>query len=114
MALTVTKKIYADKLLDPQWQRRKSAIQIRDEFTCQKCGDKDKTLHVHHRHYVPGREPWDYPDNLLVTLCFKCHKEEELYADIAIQLVPVLHHYGYFNSEIKDILNKLIEDRSKK
>ncbi len=109
----ISKKIYAEKLLNPQWQKTKSSIQIRDQFTCQKCGAKDKELHVHHRHYIPGREPWDYPETLLVTLCKHCHGEEELYSDIGENMLPVLHQYGYFNSEIKDILNKLIKDRIK-
>lgn len=111
MAIPIAKRIYAEKLLDPLWQQKKSSIQIRDQFTCQKCGDKKTELHVHHRHYISGRLPWDYPDNLLITLCKPCHMEEELYADIGQNMLQVLHNYGYFNTEIKDILNKLIESR---
>lgn len=112
--LPISKILYREKLLDPLWQQRKSAIQIRDQFTCQKCGAKDKTLHVHHRHYVTGRNPWDYPDNLLITLCAPCHADEELYADIGQNMLEVLHNYGYFNTEVRDILNKLIQDRTEK
>lgn len=114
MALPISKKVYADKLLLPAWQKRKTEIQIRDNFTCQKCGDDKTQLQVHHRHYVLGRDPWDYPDNLLVLLCSHCHAEEELYANIGAELTPVLHNYGVFNSEIKDFLNKLIEERIEK
>jgi hypothetical protein len=28
---------------------------------------------VHHRIYISKKEPWDYPDDLLVTLCEGCH-----------------------------------------
>lgn len=106
-------RTYREKLLDPKWQQRKSAIQIRDKFTCQKCGNKNETLSVHHRHYIKGRQPWDYPDNLLVLLCATCHKEEEDYADIGENILPVLHQYGFFNSDIKNILNKLIDEKLK-
>jgi hypothetical protein len=71
------KSEYAKKLLDPRWQKRKSEIQIRDDFTCQACGDKSTTLHVHHRWYERGRDPWDYPDSALVLLCVTCHDFEK-------------------------------------
>ena len=111
---TIAKRIYSEKLLDPLWQQKKSSIQIRDQFTCKKCGDKKTELHVHHRHYVNGRLPWEYPDELLVTLCKNCHAEEELYANIGNEMLQVLHHYGYFNTDIKDILNGLIDKKVNK
>jgi 5-methylcytosine-specific restriction endonuclease McrA len=46
---------YKEQLLDPRWQRRRLEILQRDEFTCQKCLSKDKTLHVHHIDYIKGR-----------------------------------------------------------
>lgn len=46
----------------------------RDKFTCQCCYDTEQTLHVHHRYYVQGRDPWSYPMFSLVTLCVNCHK----------------------------------------
>lgn len=106
-----TRSRYHEKLLDSRWQQRKTSIQIRDQFQCQKCKVKDQTVHVHHRHYLHGRDPWDYPDALLVLLCAKCHKEEEECAEVIKQMAPVLHHYGYFNTEIKDAINKLIESK---
>lgn len=106
-----TKKRYAEKLLDQRWQQRKTSIQIRDQFTCQKCGAKNETVHVHHRHYIGGRDPWDYPDELLVLLCKKCHKEEEECSGIIYDLAQALHQFGYFNTEIRDEINKLIESK---
>lgn len=112
-----TKKRYSEKLQDARWQQMKSSIQIRDEFTCQKCKRDRHTLppgvmlHVHHRHYLTGRDPWDYPDNLLVLLCAECHHEEEECAEVLKELVPALHNFGYFNTEIRDEINKLIESR---
>ncbi len=48
----------------------------RDDFTCKKCGDVESTLHVHHKFYVFGREPWEYENDELITLCWECHEEE--------------------------------------
>ncbi len=67
---------YAEFYRDPRWQKKRLAIMSRDEWTCQDCGDTEDTLHVHHRYYVKGRKPWEYPDEALVTLCASCHKDE--------------------------------------
>jgi hypothetical protein len=32
-------------------------------------------LHVHHKYYVQNKNPWEYPDEALVTLCASCHFE---------------------------------------
>jgi hypothetical protein len=70
------KRTYAEKLRDPRWQKRRLEILNRDEFTCRSCGDSESTLHVHHRCYISGKEPWEYEDDYLVTLCEDCHKSE--------------------------------------
>lgn len=67
---------YSEKLLDPRWQRRRLEILSRDDFTCRHCESKTRTLHVHHRYYITGREPWEYPDVALETLCTDCHGME--------------------------------------
>lgn len=67
---------YSEKLKDPRWQRKRLAILDRDNFTCQHCQDTTKTLHVHHLDYLHGKEPWDYDDTFLLTLCEDCHQAE--------------------------------------
>lgn len=69
---------YSEKLKDPRWQRKRLEILNRDDFTCQHCHDRTKTLHVHHLDYEYGKEPWDYPDEYLITLCEVCHEEESI------------------------------------
>ena len=32
-------------------------------------------LNIHHKYYVQGKAPWDYPDNALETLCIDCHRK---------------------------------------
>ena len=76
---TMTEKItYSEKLKDPRWQKKRLEILNRDKFTCQNCGDETKTLHVHHKLYIHGCEPWDYEDKYLLTLCYSCHEDEEV------------------------------------
>lgn len=70
------KEAYRKKLLDPRWQKQRLKILERDEWTCQMCFDSENTLHVHHRYYEKGFEPWEYADEALVALCADCHAEE--------------------------------------
>ena len=65
---------YTDTLKDPRWQRKRMEIFQRDNWTCRNCMDAGTQLHVHHKDYLPGRMPWEYPDELMVTLCDHCHK----------------------------------------
>lgn len=67
---------YWQLLQDPRWQKKRLEIFERDEFRCQFCGDKESTLTVHHRFYIKGRSPWEYPDWALVTLCNECHDQD--------------------------------------
>jgi len=67
------KKSYSDLLKDPRWQKKRLEIMERDKFKCCDCCDGDIELHVHHKVYIKGNNPWEYPDDLLVTLCKDCH-----------------------------------------
>lgn len=66
---------YSEKLKDPRWQRKRLEILNRDGFKCLACGDAKSTLHVHHCYYVSKREPWEYPNESLLTFCAKRHKD---------------------------------------
>jgi len=80
-------KSYADKLLDPRWQRRRLEILKKSEFSCIKCESTNQTLHVHHLLYEKGKDPWDYSDKLLLPLCKQCHKEV---ADVQANITKLL------------------------
>jgi ribosomal protein S27E len=86
---------YRDQLLDPRWQRRRLEILQRDEFTCQKCLSKDKTLHVHHIEYIKGKMAWEYENYYLKTLCLDCHQLEELLKKQKKNLLKNLKLEGY-------------------
>jgi hypothetical protein len=68
---------YAEKLKDPRWQRKRLEIMDRDGWFCQYCSNENNTLNVHHKIYIPNKEPWDYPNDYLITLCDICHKKEK-------------------------------------
>lgn len=65
---------YAIKYKDPCWQKKRLEVMQRDEFSCVCCGEAKEMLNVHHSYYVAGRDPWEYPDSSLITLCHRCHK----------------------------------------
>lgn len=52
---------------------------IQDEvrkWNCTNCPNgigNGETLHVHHKKYIFGREPWEYDDDNFLTLCENCH-----------------------------------------
>lgn len=101
---------YSEKLRDPRWQRKRLEILNRDKFTCIQCKCTDKTLHVHHCFYEWGRDPWDYPDTSLITLCETCHEDESALADMKKLVITELSargalswHYDSIACDIHDI-----------
>lgn len=91
---------YYDKLKDPRWQKKRLEILERDGWKCRWCCDKDNTLHVHHIIYLAGKDPWDIPNGLLITLCESCHKPEELDSKPTEAIVD------FIGSMMSTILNK--------
>ncbi len=95
---------YSEKLRDPRWQKKRLGILNRDEWHCQICFDGENTLHVHHRDYTRGREPWEYDDKNLVTLCYICHQEEtDLYNNSVVEIGKVIKRYGGYSHQIDRI-----------
>jgi 5-methylcytosine-specific restriction endonuclease McrA len=72
---------YFEKLKDPRWQRLRLEIMQRDNFTCQHCSSKTKTLNVHHKCYKRGAAPWEYEKDWLITVCEDCHTRIETLKD---------------------------------
>lgn len=75
---TRTQEPYSSLLEKREWGAKRVAILARDNYTCTHCGAKEGLgvqLHVHHKHYIYGLDPWEYKDTELVTLCEKCHSE---------------------------------------
>jgi hypothetical protein len=99
---------YSEKLRDPRWQKKRLEILSRDEFACQICFDTKNTLHVHHRRYIKGKEPWEIDNNFLVTLCESCHEgETERMEGICDDLISVLKE-TFFSMSIQEIVNGFV------
>jgi len=90
----VTEEIYAEKLNDPRWEKRRQQILIRDRFRCMNC-NSNENLQVHHRqyHYLPNQkrfiEPWDYSDEVLITLCADCHRKGHAQYVVPVKFIHV-------------------------
>ena len=92
-----TKSTYSKKLLDPRWQRKRTEILQRDNFTCVNCGNDKETLHVHHLKYY--KNPWDVSNDFLETLCESCHrnehfKDEKVIEDVFIDFANIRYYPG--------------------
>lgn len=98
------KKTYSEKLKDPRWQKKRLEILERDKWFCQRCFDGENTLHVHHLRYIPGRDPWDYDDKLLITLCAECHEnEKESRPCNESDLIEMLKEQGFMAEDLHHI-----------
>jgi hypothetical protein len=61
------------------WHAFRDEVIRRDGGVCVRCGrgqSADVVLQVHHKHYVAGRLPWQYPHDACETLCKGCHAAE--------------------------------------
>lgn len=100
---------YTEKFKDPRWQKKRLDILSRDDFTCRMCYDGSSTLHAHHLYYVSGRDPWEYPDHSIITLCEECHKEEHSRIESIIDnLSRIVGNVGYLESLDDVIASTLI------
>ncbi len=101
----MSKEEYAEKLKHPKWQKMRLKILERDKWKCKLCGDTETTLHVHHKYYKKDNEPWDYPEDSLITLCEGCHQEETYdRPEIEKQLLKTLKKH-FLLDDLKFIAN---------
>ena len=83
---------YNKLLKHPLWIEFSKKIRNRDGNKCVVCGSKNK-VQAHHRQYRWSKylkgfiKPWKYPENLLVSLCKKCHDYGHEKYKIAIKKV---------------------------
>lgn len=70
------KMTYAEQLRHPFWQRKRLEVLSAADFSCEDCGDAERTLHVHHKRYVKGRLAWEYEGHELEALCDSCHERK--------------------------------------
>lgn len=90
---------YLQDLLNPKWQKKRLRIFERDKWTCQICSNKKKTLAIHHKKYIKGKKPWEYPSKLLTTVCQPCH-------DFIYNEETIRKRLAYLESKITKKFNK--------
>lgn len=104
---------YKEDLLNPKWQKKRLEIFERDEWTCQFCGSKKKTLAVHHKKYLKGKKPWQYPKRLLITACEPCHtilgKKTLIRENLAKLELKITEKFNSKLSREIDYLHSLLE-----
>jgi hypothetical protein len=99
-------KTYSGKLKDPRWQKMRLKIMQRDRFCCKICLYNDKPLNVHHIAYDYSCEPWEVDENLLITLCEECHKNEEKdLKQLHYNLLSLFRKNGFLAHEIHKIVH---------
>lgn len=97
------KSAYLVKLKDPRWQKKRLEILDRDKWCCQKCFDDQSTLVVHHKIYLQDKEPWDYPNHLLITLCEDCHECETANMENTINSLVTILKSIFLSEDINNI-----------
>lgn len=107
----MSKITYIEKLKDPRWQKKRLGILNRDEFACRICGNEKKTLHVHHCGYSYDiKEPWNYPDSWLLTLCSDCHTDEtEALKNVRQQLLEICYSFSFTSDDYNCLFDFLNE-----
>ena len=72
----------AKRRLSYEYRKWRETVLIRDNYTCQNCGNQEKIMNVHHIKPFAKYESERYKTSNGVTLCEKCHrslhKEERL------------------------------------
>lgn len=84
---TRTQEPYEFLLTRRAWKAKREMILARDNHRCTLCGRKESeevSLHVHHKHYIYGLDPWEYKDSELTTLCEECHSKVHLEQEIPV------------------------------
>ena len=100
---------YSEKLKDPRWQKKRLEILDAAGWKCQACDDGENTLHVHHVSYLKGKDPWDYPNSLLVVLCEDCHSFEHDGAHDGISsYIELLKENGILLTDIYHLMSEAI------
>jgi len=95
---------YEELLKDPRWKDRRLQILERDKWQCNCCHSSEPSLNVHHRRYIPGRKPWEYLDEDLVTFCEHCHGQHHQVTD-AFKNLSLEGKFQFFYKAVSDTEN---------
>lgn len=71
--------LLVDSYRSKDWKKFRDEVIRLDGNACSKCertSADGAVLQVHHKHYLPGRKPWQYAYDACYTLCSGCHAAE--------------------------------------
>ena len=73
---------------DTRWMELRAKIFARDDYKCRYCGRANVPIIGHHLAYVKGKCVWEYPEEMIVTLCIDCH--EKHHAKYGVRKFPTV------------------------
>jgi 5-methylcytosine-specific restriction endonuclease McrA len=96
---------YKEQLRDRRWQTKRTKILSRDKNECQNSNCKFRNDHsvlveVHHLYYLENTLAWDYPDDMLLSLCSRCHQNEQDRPKEERYLMNTLRMKGFLISDL--------------
>lgn len=93
---------YQKDLNTKHWQDRSHQIKTRDNLKCQafNCTTPNAILQVHHLDYFIHKKPWQYPDDMLITLCAICHEKENHRYIFEQNLFTALKMTGFLSCDL--------------
>ncbi len=104
---------YQSKINSKLWQDKSHRVKTRDNLKCQAfdCSTPNSILQVHHIDYIFGVEPWDYPEDMLITLCQDCHAKEKSRYKLENLLFTALKMSGFLASDIVALTTTLYDSK---
>jgi len=100
---------YKQQINHPKWQRRRLEVMERDGFQCQVCFDRNKKQNVHHKYYIYNKLIWEYPDELLLTVCEDCHKKIHTFIEKDITLTKIVEYLMINKTDFIIIMERIKE-----
>ncbi len=67
--------VYEDLSASPEYGRWRQKVLKRDNYTCQKCGDKKSELHIHHKKFKSKFPELIFSIDNGIVLCKLCHNK---------------------------------------
>lgn len=63
---------------------------------------------MHHKYYLRGRKPWEYPDAALQSLCKECHEQRTLLDDVLKMAIGLLdkRRAEWLVAQVKNLLSE--------
>lgn len=101
---------YHEALRHPVWQKMRLEVFKRDHWRCTKCFRNETNLQVHHLDYLPGLLPYEYPMDMLTTLCEICHGKENQRDKIQKYLYNTLRMKGFMVYDLLALSCKIDTD----